>query len=42
MRTAYTRLQAELSRRTRHRVLIVDDKVGDKIKSVLGDYECPC
>jgi hypothetical protein len=39
-RAARTRLESELQRRTKYRVLIIDDKVGHKIKSVLGDYEC--
>ncbi len=39
-RQARQRLEAERRRRTRPRLLIVDDKVGDKIGSILGDYRC--
>jgi len=37
---ARDRLQAERRRRNKPRVLILDDKVGEKIANLLGDYAC--
>jgi hypothetical protein len=39
-REARRRLEAERRRRTRPRLLILDDKVGHQIGSILGDYRC--
>jgi hypothetical protein len=39
-RKAYHRLKAERGRRTRPRLLILDDKVGHRMGSILGDYRC--
>jgi hypothetical protein len=37
---ARRRLMAERRKRARPRILILDDKVGDKIAQLLGDYSC--
>ena len=39
-RQARRRLDAERRRRAKPRLLIIDDKVGHQIGSVLGDYRC--
>jgi hypothetical protein len=39
-RTARQRLLDERRRRARPRILILDDKVGEKIANLLGDYAC--
>jgi hypothetical protein len=40
VREARSRLDAERRRRARPRLLILDDKVGHRIASILGDYQC--
>lgn len=40
LREARRRLEAEQARRHKPRLLILDDKVGSKIASILGDYRC--
>jgi DNA-binding response OmpR family regulator len=39
-RSARRRLEAELRKLTRPRILILDDKVGHEIGAILGDYKC--